>query len=158
MAAAPLDVEHAHLVARDRQVDVAPVAFWHALPRYNDALPEQRAHAVLVGAEFRHTAGSFEFSLVVVLLGEREEMTFAKTRGLLVWKDPKQNTNYDVLPLVLLERGHGLLDVIIVALSLLFEVFGFLVKIAERQSYAFELSLSLDTAPTLGSDIQRNCV
>lgn len=81
MAAAPLDVEHAHLVARDGQVDVAPVAFRYALPRYDDALAEQRAHAVLVGAEFRHPAGSLEFSLVVVLFGEWKEMTFAKTRG-----------------------------------------------------------------------------
>ena len=62
------------------------------------------------------------------------------------------------VPLLVLQRGHGLFDIIIVALSLLLQILCLLVKIAECLTDTLEFSLSLDPSPALGADIQRDGV
>lgn len=74
--AAALEREDADLVARDGQVDLAPVALGDPLPGDEDALVREGAGRVLVRAELGDAAGTEEVALVVVLFGEGEEETF----------------------------------------------------------------------------------
>lgn len=74
--AAALEREDADLVARDGQVDLAPVALGDPLPGDEDALVREGAGRVLVRAELGDAAGAEEVALVVVLFGEGEEETF----------------------------------------------------------------------------------
>lgn len=76
VAATALETEDADLVARDGDVDLAPVALGNARPRDQHALVGQGAGRVLEGAELGDAAGALELALVVVLLGEGEEETF----------------------------------------------------------------------------------
>ena len=48
VAAAALELEHAHLVAGDGQVDATPVAVRDSLPRYYHPLLRQLPHTVLI--------------------------------------------------------------------------------------------------------------
>lgn len=73
VAPAALELEDTDLVARDGQVDVAPVAVGDALPGHHHALLRERPRAVLERPELGHPAGPLQLPLVVVLLREGEE-------------------------------------------------------------------------------------
>lgn len=85
--------------------------------------------------EFGHAAGALEFALVVPLFGEGHQEPF--------------------LALLVLQRHHGLLNVVVVCLELLFEVDGLVVETGEGETDAFELALALDAPAVFGTDV--NC-
>jgi hypothetical protein len=76
VAAAALEGENADLVARDGQIDLSPIAFRHARPRYEDTFVEKSSSAVFVRAELGDSPASLELALVIVLFGEWKEKPF----------------------------------------------------------------------------------
>lgn len=135
---AALELEDADLVARDGEVDVRPLPLRVALPRGQDAAVRQLLGRVLEGAEAGHAAGALQLSLVVPLLGEGHEEA--------------------LLALFVLQRHHGLLDVVVVRLELLLQVRGLVVEAREREADPFELALPLDAPPVLGADVDGDFV
>lgn len=115
-----------------------PLAFGVAVPCDEDASVGQFLGAVFEGAEFGDPAGAGEFAFVVPLFGEGHEEAF--------------------LALFVLERHHGLFDVVVVCLELLFQVGRLIVEAGERETDAFELALTLDTAAMLGADVDGDFV
>lgn len=73
VAPAAFQRKDADLVARDGDVDLAPVALGNTRPRDKHALVTEGAGRVLEGAKLGHAAGALELALVVVLFGEGEE-------------------------------------------------------------------------------------
>ena len=131
-------MEDANLVARDGQVDLVPALFGVAGPGDEHALFRQRARAVLEAAEFRDAAGAGQLALVVVLLGEGQQEA--------------------LLALGPLQRHHGLLDVVVVALELLVQPGGFLVEGGKRRAHAVDLARPLHAPAVLGADVDRDRV
>lgn len=126
MAATTFDVEHTDFVTRDREVDIAPISFRNALPRYNNTLLSESTHAIFVRAKLRDSTRTFKFSLMVVLLGEGKKESLFPICIVLASYVNKLCMLLS-LPFVFLQRSHSLLDVVIVALALLFQVLGFFV-------------------------------
>lgn len=62
------------------------------------------------------------------------------------------------LALFVLQRHHGLFDVVVVGLELLFEVRSLVVEAGEREADAFEFALALDAAAMLGADVDGDLV
>ncbi len=135
---AAVEREDADFVAADGEVDVLPLALRVAVPRDEDAPVAQFLGAVFEGAEFGDAAGAGQFAFVVPLLGEGHEEAF--------------------LALFVLERHHGLFDVVVVGLELLFEVGRLIVEAGQRETDAFELALTLDAAAVLGADVDGDFV
>ncbi|KAL8954442.1 MAG: hypothetical protein Q9193_007244, partial [Seirophora villosa] len=103
-----------------------------------DAAVRQLLRRVLEGAEAGHAAGALQLALVVPLLGEGHEEA--------------------LLALFVLQRHHGLLDVVVVRLELLLQVRGLVVEAREREADPFELALPLDAPPVLGADVDGDFV
>lgn len=135
---AALEGEDAHFVARDGEVDVRPLAFRVPAPLDQDAPVGEFLGRVLEGAEFGDAAGALQFALVVPLLGEGHEEAF--------------------LALFVLQRDHGLFDVVVVRLKLLFEVGGLVVEPGQGEADALEFALALDAAAMLGADVDGDFV
>ena len=132
-AVAALDAENTDLVARQREIELSPLALVVALPIDEDAAVREVLGRVFEGAELGHAAGALEFAFVVPLLGEGHEEAF--------------------LALLVLQRDHGLLDVVVVGLELLVEVEGLVGEAGEGQADAFEFARALDAPPVLGADV-----
>ena len=130
---AALDAENTHLVARQREIELGPLALVVALPIDEDTPIGQVLGRVLVGAEFGHAAGALQFAFVVPLFGEGHEEAF--------------------LALFVLQRHHGLLDVVVVGFELLVEVDGLVGEAGEGEADAFEFAGALDAPPVLGADV-----
>ena len=58
-----------------------------------------------------------------------------------------------LLALFVLQRHHGLLDVVVVRLELLVQIDRLVIEAGEREPDAFELALTLDAASVLGADV-----
>ena len=115
-----------------------PLAFGVAVPCHEDAAVGQFLRAVFEGAEFGDAAGACQFAFVVPLFGEgHQEPLFA---------------------LFVLQRDHGLFDVVVVRLELLFEVGGLVVEAGKGEANALELPLTLDAAAVFGTDVDGDFV
>lgn len=133
-----LERKDADLVARDGEIDMRELAFRVAAPGDEDAPVCEFLGRVFEGAEFGDAAGALEFALVVPLFGEGHEEAF--------------------LALFVLEGHHGLFDVVVVGLELLFEVGGLVVEAGEGKADAFEFALALDAPPVFGADVDSDFV
>lgn len=135
---APLETKHTDLIRRNRKVEFLPIALGVPSPRDEDAPVGEVLSGVLEGAEFRDAAGAGEFALVVPLLGEGHEEA--------------------LLALFVLQRDHGLLDVVVVGLELAFEVGGLVVEAGEGEFDGFELARAGDAAAMFGADVDGDSV
>ena len=133
---AALDAEDAHLVAREGEVDLVPLALGVALPGHEDAAVGQVLGRVFEGAELGHPAGPLQFALVVPLLGEGHQEAF--------------------FALFVLERHHGLLDVVVVRLELLFQIGGLVSETGEGEIDRLELFVALNTSAMFGAYVNCN--
>ena len=133
-AVAALEGEDADLVGGDGEVEFVPGALRVAGPGDEDAAVGQVLGGVFEGAELGHAAaGAGQFALVVPLLGEGHQEAF--------------------FALFVLQRDHGLLDVVVVRFQLAFEVCGLVVEAAECEFDGFEFFLSLDSSAVFGADV-----
>ena len=133
-----LEDKHADFVAGDGEVDVLPLPLLVPVPRHQDAAVGEFLRRVFEGAEFGDAAGALEFTLVIPLFGEGHEEAF--------------------LALFVLQRHHGLFDVIVVGFELALEVRGLVVQSRQCESYALEFALALDAAAVLGADVDGDVV
>ncbi len=133
--AAPVDGEDADFIARDGQVDPIPLPLQVALPVHQDALVGQVACRVLVAAELEGAAAALQFAFVIPLFGEGHDESF--------------------FALLALKRHHGLLDVVIVCLQLLLQIYRLLVEPGQGGAHTFQFTLPLDSSSMFGPDV--NC-
>ena len=133
-----LDLKDTRLVRAKGDFEAIPLALRVSVPRHQDALLREIARRVLEGPEAVGPACRFEFAHVVVLAGEGEEEL--------------------LLALLRLQRYHGLLDIVVVRLELLFEEMCFLVQGGERVAHAFHFASTLHAAAVLGTDVDRDRV
>jgi hypothetical protein len=129
----PLDLEDARLVGRDGEFEAVPRGLGVSAPRHQDALLGEVARRVLETAEAVGAPCGLEFAHVVVLACEREEEL--------------------LLALLRLQRYHGLLDVVVVALELLLEEVRLLVERGECGAYALHLACALHASSVFGADV-----
>lgn len=133
VAAAAVNGEHSNFVAGDGQVHSIPLSLGVALPRHQDTAIGQGTSRVLVGAKLEHLARFLKLALVIPLLGE--------------WHQES------LLSLLVLQRDHGLFNVVVVGFELLIQVEGLVVKAGRSQPCTFQLSLSLDSSAVFGPDV-----
>lgn len=79
-AHAALDGKHANLVAGQSDVDLVPLPIRVALPRNQHPLVCERARRVFIRTKLWSSPTPFKLSLVVILLGKREEESLFAVR------------------------------------------------------------------------------
>lgn len=133
VSAAAIDGEHANLVAGNGQVDSIPLSLQVPFPMDQHALFGQVASRIFVTAKFEGAASALKLTFMVPLLGEGHDES--------------------LLAFLALEGDHGLLDIIIVCLELLFKIHGLLVQPGKSRAHAFQFSLPLDSSAMFRSDV-----